>query len=156
MQGCNYFQMMRLVRKKDTSAQHIDCEMWRVYLQVVEGVDQDTGHQVRVSTEGVNTLFCGGAEHFHAFSRGTQQEPAPTLSTFYRQIHKPVVSDGARRGLSFRNKPQEENPKREISEFPMSGINKAFLFYSKERAVLTASTRTAVLFRNTLKYQRTS
>lgn len=53
-----------------------------LYLQVVEGVDQDTGHLVRVSPEAVDALFCGGAEHSDALSRGTQQEPAPTRPIF--------------------------------------------------------------------------
>lgn len=52
--------------------------MWRLYLQVVAGVEVNSGHQVCVSPEVVDALLGGGAEHFYAFSRSTQQEPAST------------------------------------------------------------------------------
>lgn len=105
---------------------------------MVGGVDQDTGHQVCVSPQVVNTLFCGGAEHFYAFSRGTQQEPAYTTTMFYRQKHghKPVVSGGAR-----------HNNRRKIQT-------------RKQRVLLMLTVNITVavltLFRNTLKYQKTS
>lgn len=52
--------------------------MWRLYLQVVAGVEMNSGHQVCVSPQVVDALLGGGAEHFYAFSRSTQQEPAST------------------------------------------------------------------------------
>lgn len=59
-----------------------------LYLQVVGGFDHHTGHQVGVSPQLVHTLLRGGAEHFHAVSRGAQQQPAATRTRlrFYTSL----------------------------------------------------------------------
>lgn len=59
-----------------------------MYLQVVGGSEQYTCHQVGVSPQVMDTLLCGGAEHLHTLSCGTQQEPAATNTTMsYTEIH---------------------------------------------------------------------
>lgn len=80
LKGCD----LELIKKNSFCTGHVSTmkcfctRMWRLYLQVVTGVEANTGHQVCVSPEVVNALLGGGAEHFYTFSRGTQQEPAST------------------------------------------------------------------------------
>lgn len=43
-----------------------------VYLQMIGGFDEHSGHQVGVSLQVVDALLCGSAENFDTISRGAQ------------------------------------------------------------------------------------